>query len=243
MHNYGIIGYPLTTTFSPAYFNQKFAEMGIEAQYQKFPLQNIAAFQELIQTVPNLCGINVTLPYKEQIIPFLNEIDSTAAQIGAVNTIAFKQNKTIGYNTDVIGFSRSLQPLLQPQHNKALILGTGGAAKAVAFALIQMQIDYRYVSRTPTSNQLDYTELTPQLLQDYSLIINTTPLGMAPNENTCASIPYHLLTPKHLLYDLIYQPEQTLFLQKGNSRGTVTKNGYEMLLLQAEAAWDIWQTK
>lgn len=237
---YGIIGYPLLQTFSPGYFNAKFEQSGLEESYHKFPLASIAELSTLLQELPGLKGLNVTIPYKEAVLPFLDELDDTAAQIGAVNTIKIRDGRLTGFNTDVIGFRDSLQPLLGPQHRQALILGTGGASKAVAYALAQLSIGYRFVSRNPAEGQLPYALLDAATINDHLLIVNTTPLGMAPDTSTFPLIPYEHLHTGHLLYDLVYNPSVTLFLQKGAAQGTATKNGYEMLIGQAEAAWAIW---
>jgi shikimate dehydrogenase len=238
---YGIIGYPLLQTFSPGYFNKKFEQQGIQDTYLKFPLDKIADLKQVLKAHPDLKGMNVTIPYKQEVMNLLDELDDTARQIGAVNTISIKNGKLKGYNTDTIGFINSLKPLLKPQHNKALILGTGGASKAVAYALEKLNIDYQLVSRSKKTAHLAYADLNKAIIEDHKLIINATPLGMVPNENFCPDIPYTFLSAGHLLYDLIYHPEETLFLQKGKEYGAGIKNGYEMLIGQAEAAWEIWQ--
>jgi shikimate dehydrogenase len=238
---YGIIGYPLLQTFSPGYFNKKFEEQGIHDTYEKFPLNKIDGLKQVLERHPNLKGMNVTIPYKQAVIALLDELDDTAQQIGAVNTISIKNGRLKGYNTDTIGFTNSLKPLLKPRHNKALILGTGGASKAVAYALKKLNISYQFVSRNKIEGQLSYTDLNKTIIEDHKLIINTTPLGMVPHENALPDIPYAFLSAEHLLYDLIYHPEETLFLKKGKEYGATIKNGYEMLIGQAEAAWEIWQ--
>ncbi len=238
---YGLIGYPLLHTFSPRYFGEKFLREGIDAAYEAFPLKDISAFPALIAGHQELCGLNVTIPYKTSVLPFLDDLDKDAKAIGAVNCIAINKGKLIGYNTDWTGFRDSLQPLLKPQHKRALILGNGGAAKAVAYALRQMGIDYKVVSRGNSSGPfLDYKSITPSLLQDYDFLINTTPLGTAPNEGRAPELPYDVLTTRHLLYDLVYNPAETLFLRLGRKHGAAVKNGLEMLHLQAEASWKIW---
>lgn len=238
---YGIIGYPLLQTFSPGYFNKKFEALGISETYHKFPLANINELTAVLQQHPDLKGLNVTIPYKQEVMALLDELDDAASKIGAVNTIAIRNGRLKGYNTDAIGFMNSLKPLLQAHHTRALILGTGGAAKAVAYSLQKLGIDFRYVSRGQKQGQLTYHDLDEYLMQDHTLIINTTPLGMMPRENEFPDLPYQLLTSNHLLYDLIYFPDETIFLQKGKAQGTRIKNGYEMLIGQAEAAWSIWQ--
>jgi shikimate dehydrogenase len=239
---YGIIGYPLLTTFSPGYFQEKFKQLGINETYDKFPLEKMEDLKELLKTYLSLKGLNVTIPYKQVVIPFLNELDDTAKKIGAVNCIQFKEGKLIGYNTDTIGFYNSIKPLLHKHHDKALILGTGGASKAVAYALQQLQIPFQFVSREKKEGQLIYSDLDETIIKAHKLIINTTPLGMKPFEGMSPEMPYSAISPEHLLYDLIYSPEETSFLQQGKSRGAIIKNGYEMLIGQAEAAWEIWNS-
>lgn len=241
MRRYGLIGYPLGHSFSASYFADKFEREGIfDASYENFELESIGNFPQLREWHPDLRGLNVTIPYKQAIIPFLDDIDFSAVMIRAVNTIQFSKGKTKGYNTDYIGFRDSIKPLLKPHHTHALVLGTGGSSKAVVFALSQMGIDTQFVSRMPQQGALSYAQISKQLLQDYSLIINTTPLGMHPRMEETPEIPYKYLTPNHLLYDLIYNPAETLFLQKGKAQGAVVKNGLEMLQRQAEASWKIW---
>lgn len=241
MRVFGLIGYPLSHSFSPGYFANKFgAEQINDAQYKAFPIQTIEIFNEFVEGEKDLCGLNVTIPYKETVIPYLDELDEAAKQIGAVNTILFKDGKTIGYNTDIIGFVNSIKPLINTYHKKALILGTGGASKAVLLGLKQLGIETQFVSREVSEKSLSYDQLTPEIIKDYQVIINTTPLGMYPNEQKCPNIPYAFLNSNHLLYDLIYNPSQTLFMKKGLVNGSVVKNGLEMLHLQAEASWDIW---
>lgn len=239
---YGIIGFPLQTTFSPDYFNAKFKDLGIDAMYKKFPLEHMAQLPSLIKEYPDLKGLNVTIPHKQHVIPYLDSLDTTAATIGAVNCIQIKEGKLKGFNTDVTGFKASLQPLLQPQHDKALILGTGGASKAVAYALQQLDIPFQFVSREKKEGPLTYSELDTAIVSSHKLIINTTPLGMHPKEHSAPDIPYHAVGAGHLLYDLVYSPAETLFLAKGKAQGAAIKNGYEMLILQAEAAWAIWNS-
>lgn len=246
MDKYGLIGYPLKHSFSIGYFNEKFKSENIDAEYVNFEIPSINDFMEVIEEHPNLRGLNVTIPYKEQVIPFLDELDPDTAKIGAVNVIKIiKQPKgkvrLIGYNSDIIGFTNSIQPLLQEHHKRALILGTGGASKAVYRGLQNLDIDCIFVSRSHKANgTLTYQELTPEIMEMYTIIVNCTPLGMYPNVDSCPDIPYELLTSNHLLYDLLYNPNVTLFMKKGEERGAVTKNGLEMLLLQAFAAWEIW---
>ncbi|HIZ90611.1 MAG TPA: shikimate dehydrogenase [Candidatus Bacteroides merdavium] len=246
MDKYGLIGYPLKHSFSIGYFNEKFQAENIDAEYVNFEIPRIEDFMEVIEENPNLCGLNVTIPYKEQVIPYLDELDKDTAKIGAVNVIKIIRPskgkiKLVGYNSDIIGFTQSIEPLLQPHHTKALILGTGGASKAVYHGLANLGIRSTFVSRTKKSdNILTYSELTPEIMQEHTVIVNTTPLGMYPKVDFCPDIPYDQLTTNHLLYDLLYNPSETLFMKKGMERGATVKNGLEMLLLQAFAAWEIW---
>ncbi|WP_052596870.1 shikimate dehydrogenase [Aureispira sp. CCB-QB1] len=242
MKKFGLIGRHLQHSFSPAYFAHKFKQAAIiDCTYELFPLATIKDFPKLLQRESNLSGLNVTIPYKQAVIPFLDQLSPQASQVGAVNTIQFIDNKLIGHNTDVYGFQTSLERNLTIQQatSKALILGTGGASKAVAYALQQMNISYQYVSRAK-ENALRYEILSPELLQQHLIIINTTPLGMAPKVETCPLLPYMALGQQHILFDLVYNPEQTLFLKKGAAQGATILNGLEMLHLQADRAWDIW---
>ena len=247
MDKYGLIGYPLGHSFSVTYFNEKFQSENIDAEYVNFEIPRIEDFMEVIDENPNLCGLNVTIPYKEQVIPYLDELDPDTAKIGAVNVIKIIRQgkgkvKLVGYNSDIIGFTQSIEPLLRPCHRQALILGTGGAAKAVYHGLENLGIKSVYVSRTKRSNDvLTYRELTPEVMAAHTVIVNCTPVGMYPKVDECPEIPYHLLTSDHLLYDLLYNPNETLFMKKGRMHGSAVKNGLEMLLLQAFAAWEIWQ--
>jgi shikimate dehydrogenase len=248
MKTFGVIGYPLSHSFSRKYFTEKFAKENItDCEFKNFPLQNISDFAALLDSNPSLRGLSVTIPLKQSIIHFLDQVDETAGEIGAVNCIRIFENeigkgKTAGFNTDVTGFEKSLLPLLKKHHSKALILGTGGASKAVAFVLSKLKIDFLFLSRVKSqaSKILTYSQLDRQIISEFPLIINTTPLGMFPAVDDCPTIPYEFLTDKHLLYDLIYNPEETLFLKRGKEKGTLTKNGLEMLQLQAEKAWEIW---
>ena len=245
MRKYGLIGYPLKHSFSSRYFNEKFKAENIDAEYVNFEIPDIIGLIDVLSENTNLGGLNVTIPYKEKVIPYLDELDPDAAKIGAVNVIKFcKQSKgkdkLIGYNSDIIGFTQSIEPLLQPHHKKALILGTGGASKAIRVGLNKLGLETTFVSRTPKKGQLGYHELTADIMEQYQVIVNCTPVGMYPKVDVCPDIPYDLLTPKHLLYDLLYNPDTTLFMKKGAQHGAQTKNGLEMLLLQAFNAWDIW---
>lgn len=246
----GLIGFSLGHSFSPAYFAEKFKQANMSGRYDLFEIDSIEKLPELLKAHPYLRGFNVTVPYKEQIIPFLDRTEKSAAAIGAVNTVKIESDETgkkvlIGYNTDWCGFSGSLAPLIKDREIKsALVLGTGGAARAVAFALQQMSISPTFVSRNPQLSSLKptigYDELTARVMADNLLIVNTTPLGMSPNVCDSPSIPYEHITPNHILYDLIYNPEETEFLRKGVQMGATVKNGLEMLHLQADEAWKIW---
>ena len=240
---FGIIGYPLAHSFSPAYFKKKFTELHIEAVYKPFPIAAVDEFPILLNAHPDIEGLNVTIPYKEAIIPFLDEMDGVANEVGAVNCITIINRRKKGYNTDVTGFEQSLISLLAPHHSHALILGTGGSSKAVAYVLKQFGIRYQKVSRDKQDGILTYDELTPDIVELHKLIINTTPVGQYPEAHNAPAIPYDGITARHLLYDLIYNPEETMFLLKGREMGATTKNGFEMLQLQAEASWQIWTSQ
>lgn len=233
MRHYGIIGFPLEHSFSARYFTEKFAREGIDADYRLYPIADITNVEEMLQTQD---GMNVTLPYKQAVMPYLSEIDDVAHAIGAVNVVRGRK----GYNTDWIGFVRSLQPLLLPTDTKALILGTGGVSKAVQYGLRTLGIPYTMVSRHPQAEVISYADITPQVLDGHAIIINCTPLGMYPNIATYPPLQYERLGAKHLLYDCVYNPGQTEFLRRGKQQGARTKNGLEMLYLQADAAWEIW---
>lgn len=245
MKRFGLTGYPLGHSFSKKYFTEKFEKEGIEdCEYELYPLEDIEELPELIKSEKGLIGLNVTIPYKQQVIKFLDEIDPKAEQIGAVNTIKIQGKKLKGYNTDYIGFKESLVKLVgpNPMPEKALILGTGGASKAVKAALEDLGIEFQFVSRNPADGELSYEDLNTQysILNTAKLIINTTPLGMAPNTEALPDLPYHQLTEHHYLYDLVYNPLITAFMQKGIDARCWVKNGLEMLYGQAEAAWEIW---
>lgn len=246
MKKFGIIGYPLGHSFSPGYFNEKFQNEGIDAVYEKHELPSITEFPEVISANPELAGLNVTIPYKEKVMEYLDFVSPEATAIGAVNVIKVehKGKNTIlkGFNSDVIGFSRSISPLLESHHKKALILGTGGASKAVNYALHQLGLETVFVSRTQKDGTIQYENITPELLKEYEVIVNCTPCGMAPHFDECPALPYEALTSANLLYDLIYNPDETLFLKNGRKQGAITKNGLEMLLLQAEGSWEIWNS-
>ena len=245
MEKYGLIGFPLKHSFSKGYFNEKFASENIDAEYVNFEIPSIELFKDVIDQNPNLKGLNVTIPYKEQVIPYLDDLSPDARKIGAINVIKIirepkGKTKLVGYNSDIIGFVESIEPLLLPQHKKALILGTGGASKAVFHGLQKLGIEAKFVSRTARFGMFTYEELTKEIIEEYKVIVNCTPVGMFPHVDECPDIPYQYLTPEHLLYDLLYNPNTTLFMKKGEEEGAVTKNGLEMLLLQAFAAWEIW---
>ena len=247
MDKYGLIGYPLKHSFSIVYFNEKFKAENIDAEYVNFEIPRIEEFMEVVEENLNLCGLNVTIPYKEQVIPYLDELDKDTAKIGAVNVIKIIRQpkgkvKLVGYNSDIIGFTRSIEPLLKPDvHTHALILGTGGASKAIFRGLENLGIKSTFVSRTKKNDEvMTYEELTPEVMQQYKIIVNCTPVGMYPKVDECPAIPYAQLTTDHLLYDLLYNPDETLFMKKGRAQGATVKNGLEMLLLQAFAAWEIW---
>ncbi len=243
MRQFGLIGYPLSHSFSKGYFAQKFKKENItDAQYDTFPLENIHLIEQLFNQKSNLFGLNVTIPYKQQVIPFLDSLEEAAAKIGAVNTIKFIDGKKIGYNSDVYGFEMSLKPLLKKHHNFALILGTGGASKAVEYVLEQLNINFQYVSRTKSEQTITYHEIDEHLMKKATVIINTSPIGMYPNIDIAPEIPYQFISEQHLLYDLVYNPEVTLFLKNGIEKGAKTKNGLEMLHLQAERSWEIWNS-
>jgi shikimate dehydrogenase len=243
---FGLIGYPLSHSFSKRYFTAKFEREGIEGcAYELFPLEEIGALPGLLERYPHLRGLNVTIPYKEQVIPYLDELDAGATAIGAVNTIKRAEGRLFGYNTDVHGFDQSLRGFLQetgakPGQLQALVLGTGGSSKAVAFALRQLGIGFRFVSRSPGPGELSYQDLDAALIRQHGLIINTTPLGMSPQVESCPPLPYSALGPGHLLFDLVYNPALTTFLARGQAQGAAVKNGLEMLEMQAERAWEIW---
>ncbi|MBK6498284.1 MAG: shikimate dehydrogenase [Saprospiraceae bacterium] len=237
---YGLIGYPLEHSFSPDYFNTKFKNGRIDADYKTYPLNNIKEFAALISKL-DFSGLNVTIPYKEAILPYLDEVDIVAKTIGAVNTIAFKNGKTIGYNTDCYGFEKSLLSSIEKSKNiqGALVLGTGGASRAVQYILKKLDIQYSLISRSK-KGILRYQDIDKALFSSINLIINTTPLGMSPNIKNKPEIPYEWLNEKYFLYDLIYNPEKTIFLSEGLKMGCKIKNGHDMLILQAEKAWHIW---
>jgi shikimate dehydrogenase len=243
---YGLIGYPLGHSFSKEFFNQKFEAENIDAEYVNFEIKNIGDLKHVLLENPDLYGLNVTLPHKMNVIPLLDSITDNARNIGAVNVIRFRRSGLFGklhlegHNSDVTGFKQSIEPLLNETHRKALILGTGGASKAICYGLKQLGVDSTFVSRTQRDFCITYDELTRSVMEDYTVIVNTTPLGMYPKTDACANIPYEYVTSRHVLYDLLYNPDETLFMKKGKEKGAVVKNGLEMLLLQAFISWEIW---
>jgi shikimate dehydrogenase len=248
MDRYGLIGYPLGHSFSISYFNQKFADEGINAKYENFEIPSIDILPEVIDSHPDLRGLNVTIPYKEKVIPFLDSITPEARAIGAVNVIrvTHQGNKTIlkGYNSDVIGFTRSIEPMLDKKwHHKALVLGTGGASKAICYGLRSLNIEPVLVSRYERPDTIQYKRITPEVIKEYNVIVNCTPLGMYPHSEECPDLPYEAMDSHTICYDLIYNPDQTLFMRKGAEHGADVKNGLEMLLLQAFVSWEFWNGK
>jgi shikimate dehydrogenase len=245
MNIYGLIGYPLSHSFSKKYFTEKFAQMGIADNnaYELFELPDIQTFPQLIESQPNLKGLNVTIPHKQAVMPFLDGLDASAEKVGAVNVIKIGEgDKLIGYNSDYYGFKTSLEEFIPANTSlKALVLGNGGAAKAVIAALSDLSIPYKIVSRTKSADALGYEDLAAEI-GNYQLIINSSPVGTYPKADICPDIPYEQLTANHYLYDLVYNPVQTLFLQKGEEQGAKTHNGLKMLHLQAEKAWEIWNS-
>ena len=236
MHHYGIIGYPLHHSFSAKYFSEKFEREGIEAEYSLYPIGMEDLRLKIEDLFNRLDGMNVTMPYKQTIIPYLDRLDETAEAVGAVNVV----HKRVGYNTDCIGFMESIKPLLRAFDRKALVLGTGGASKAVCYGLKQLGIAPTLVSRTPKDGMIGYSDLTEGLMAEHTIIVNCTPLGMVPDTESYPPIPYELISAQHLLFDCIYNPEETVFLRKGRAQGAKTQNGIEMLYGQAKAAWKIW---
>ena len=244
MRQFGLIGFPLSHSFSKGFFAEKFAKENIElTSYENYPIENMDSFISLWDSNPNLEGINITIPHKKSVIPFLNHASTVVEKIQACNCIRKYNNEWYGYNTDVIGFEQSLKPFLKPYHTKALILGTGGAAAAVEWVLTKLNIHYQFVSRTAKPGVINYSDISPSIMEAHTLIINTSPLGMFPNVSEAPALPYEAITSKHHLYDLIYNPALTLFLEKGKQQGATIQNGLEMLHLQAAASWEIWNAK
>ncbi|MEB8329619.1 shikimate dehydrogenase [Flavobacteriaceae bacterium KMM 6897] len=243
-NRYGLVGKNISYSFSKGYFTQKFSSLNlVDHSYENFDLQHISEFEALIKNNKGLKGLNVTIPYKEAIIPYLDKVDHKASKIGAVNTIKFTEEGLIGFNTDVFGFQDSIAPHLKKYHNKALILGSGGASKAVAFVFDELGIPYSFVSRNPGPKQLSYKDLNQSIIEEHTVLVNCTPLGTSPNITAKPVLPYDYLNNGHLLFDLIYNPEKTAFLEEGEARGASILNGHKMLAIQAEKAWEIWNEK
>ncbi len=247
MDKYGLIGYPLGHSFSISYFNQKFADEGIDAVYENFEIASIDLLPEVLDMNPNLKGLNVTIPYKQKVMQFLDNISPEARAIGAVNVIKVKHEgkniKLTGYNSDVIGFTKSIEPMLERFHKKALILGTGGASKAIDYGLKSLGLETVFVSRYERPDTIQFEKITPEVVQEYNVIVNCTPLGMYPHTDECPLLPYEAMDNRTILYDLIYNPDETLFMKRGAAKGANVKNGLEMLLLQAFASWEFWHEK
>ena len=249
MQTYGLLGYPLGHSFSAGYFAEKFRKQGIDAEYVNFEFPDVASAVSHLRSLDYLCGFNVTIPYKQQIIPYLDTLSPEAREMGAVNVVCVRRDaagnvRWHGDNSDWIGFSRSLQPLLDSKlHRRALVLGTGGASKAVVYALRRLGLQTLYVSRTAVPGRITYQDLTPDCLAEHLVLVNCSPVGMFPHVDECPDVPYHLLSSLHLLYDLVYNPLETLFMKRGAAQGATVKNGLEMLHLQAEAAWEMWHDR
>lgn len=239
--NYGLIGKDISYSFSRGYFKKKFEDMGLDnCSYQNFDLQSISEFPTIFKNTENVQGLNITIPYKEEVMAFLDDIDIAAKKIGAVNTIKFTKNGLVGFNTDAYGFQKSLEPYLKKHHKKALILGTGGASKAVAFVLEELGIAFSFVSRSGKNDGYTYNELTDDIIAEHTLIINCSPVGTFPKIEEKPAIPYSKISEAHLLFDLIYNPEETAFLSAGKANGASICNGHRMLEFQAEKSWEIW---
>ncbi len=245
MKLYGLIGYPLGHSFSKQYFTEKFVRENLgDCFFEAFPISSIDHFPALLKENTSLKGLSVTIPYKEQVLSHVTELSEEVKYIGATNSIKITGDKLIAYNTDIIGFEQSFIIFLQPYHKKALVLGSGGASKAVQYVLKNLGIEFLIVTRTQNCKEghINYSKLDANILAEFTIIINTSPVGMSPNENNCPDIPYQFITSNHYLYDLIYKPAKTLFLQKGEEKGAAIENGYDMLLIQAEASWKIWNS-
>ena len=246
MRKFGIIGYPLAQSASPTFFNGKFADEGIDARYIPFEIESIEELPRILEENPELCGFNVTIPYKIDVMRYLESMSDEAREIDAVNVVKVTHDaegkpRLAGHNSDVIGFTRSLKPLVEGKHSKALILGTGGVSKAVACSLRRLGIEFMFVSRKAGTGAIAYSDITKEIMESHTLIVNCTPLGMTGHGvDLCPDLPYPMLSDRHLLYDVVYHPEETLFLRKGAEQGAATKSGYEMWYLQALASWEIW---
>ena len=248
MGKYGLIGYPLGHSFSISYFNQMFQDEGIDAVYENFEIPTIDALPEVLDSNPNLRGLNVTIPYKEKVLPFLDSVSPEARAIGAVNVIRVTHEgnnvKLKGYNSDVIGFTKSIESMLDKKwHKKALILGTGGASKAIDYGLRNLGLETVFVSRYERPGTIQYSTITPEVIHEYNVVVNCTPMGMYPKTEVCPLLPYEAMDQHTILYDLIYNPDETKFMKLGKKYGAQTKNGLEMLLLQAFASWEFWHEK
>ena len=243
MKRYGLIGFPLTHSLSEQYFTQKFIDQGIhDCVYHRFSIPSIDDLHEILKTHPDLCGFNITIPYKKEVLAFLTERSKAVEDVGACNCVKIEAGKLIGYNTDVIGFENSLIPFLKPTHNRALVLGTGGAALAIVYVLQKLGIGFSYVSRTAMNGHFTNSDLDASVMASHTIVINTTPLGMFPNIEDCPAIPYDLLTPAHHLFDLTYNPAESNFLTKGKQMGATIQNGQQMFVEQAEQSWRIWNS-
>lgn len=240
MELYGLIGFPLGHSFSRKFFTEKFEREGLQAEYRNFEIEDARQMLDVVREHPELRGLNCTIPHKQAIMPMLDELSDMARRIGAVNVIRIRNGRLKGFNSDIIGFVESIRPLLQPHHTKALVLGTGGASKAICVGLEQLGIEWQYVSRKPRPDGITYADLTADVMAQHTVIVNCSPVGMHPHNEDCPDIPYHLLTDKHLLYDLVYNPLETTFMKRGQVMGATTKNGLEMLHLQAIASWKFW---
>ena len=244
MTKYGIIGFPLGHSFSRGFFTDKFKREGIDAEYLNFPIPDVSALKDILALHPKLRGLNVTLPHKQAVIPLLDELSDEAREIGAVNVIRVRRKEgrpyLKGFNSDIIGFTESIRPLLQPHHRKALVLGTGGASRAIRVGLERLGLEWKYVSRTAREGMFAYEDLNEDILHEYEVIVNCSPVGMFPKTEACPALPYEFLHERNLLFDLVYNPEETLFMQRGRQYGATVKNGLEMLHLQAIASWEFW---
>ncbi len=241
MRLYGLLGYPLSHSFSQKYFTEKFQNLGLlDAAYENFSLPNISELQTILDNREGLEGFNITIPYKKDVLKFLDHASQAVQEIGACNCVRIIQGKRYGYNTDVVGFEQTLAPFLKPHHQKALILGTGGASAAVEWVLRKKGIQYQSVSRTASANTLSYEQIDQAIIETHTLVINTTPLGMYPNIDASPNLPYQYMNEQHHLFDLVYNPTETQFLTKGKAQGASIQNGWEMLILQAEESWRIW---
>ncbi|MCR4922117.1 MAG: shikimate dehydrogenase [Bacteroidaceae bacterium] len=247
MDTYGIIGFPLGHSFSRGFFTEKFRREGIEAQYLNFPIEHADELRQVLQEHPTLRGLNVTLPHKQAVIEMLDDIDEKAQRIGAVNVIRVRWHdgkpRLKGFNSDVIGFTRSIRPLLRPYHRKALVLGTGGASRAIRAGLESLGVEWKYVSRTPCEGRFTYDELSPEVLHEYPVVVNCSPVGMFPHVDESPALPYDALSEENLLFDLVYNPEETQFMRRGAEHGATVKNGFEMLHIQAVASWEFWNSE